>query len=116
MQLGDRICKSCMPDIRQKKTSRFVFSGHDAISLDLSGSYELWDLDPHKAQLKAEVLSCTAPPALMHFPIPCVPLLDNALIINGFGNVHCQELLVMNSDQPSISYLVKSVNTIYMIL
>lgn len=46
----------------------------------------------------------------MHFffPIPCVPLLDNALIINGFGNVHCQELLVMDSKQTSLSYLVTS--------
>lgn len=42
----------------------------------------------------------------MHFSIPCVPLLANTLIITSFGNVHSQELLVMDSTQSSISYLV----------
>lgn len=42
----------------------------------------------------------------MHFSIPCVPLLANTLIITGFGNVHSQELLVMDSTQFSIPYLV----------
>ncbi len=44
--------------------------------------------------------------AQMHFSIPCVPLLANTLIITGFGNVHSQELLVMDSTQSSISYLI----------
>lgn len=42
----------------------------------------------------------------MHFSIPSVPLLANTLIITGFGNVHSQELLVMDSTQLSIPYLV----------
>lgn len=42
----------------------------------------------------------------MHFPIPCVPLLANTLIITSLENVHSQELLVMDSTQFSISYLV----------
>lgn len=47
-----------------------------------------------------------APAAQMHFPIPCVPLLANTLIITSLENVHSQELLVMDSTQFSISYLV----------
>lgn len=46
--------------------------------------------------------------AQRHFSIPCVPLLANTLIITGFGKVHSQELLVMDSTQSSIPYLVLS--------
>lgn len=35
--------------------------------------------------------------AQMHFSIPCVPLLANVPIITGFGNVHSQAFLVMDS-------------------
>ena len=42
----------------------------------------------------------------MHFSIPSAPLLANTLIITGFGNVHSQELLVMDSTQFSMPYLV----------
>lgn len=91
--------------------NRIVFSGHNTISLSLSECDEPSDSDSHKALLKAagsEVLSYCFCSTDAFFLIPCVPLLDNALIINGFGNVYCQELLVMDSKQTSLSYLVTS--------
>lgn len=71
---------------------------------------EPWYLDPHKAPPKAPESSLIALAAQMHFSIPCVPSLANTLIITGFGNVHSQELLVMDSTQSSVSYLVMAEN------
>lgn len=41
----------------------------------------------------------------MHFSIPYVPLPANTLIITSLGNVHSQELLVMDSTQFSVCSL-----------
>lgn len=57
--------------------------------------------------------SLIALPAQMHFSIPHVPLLANTLIINGSGNVHSQELLVLDAKQSSVSYLVMSENNVF---
>lgn len=67
---------------------------------------ELWDLDSHKALLKAagsEVLSYCSSSTDTFFSIPSVQLLANTLIITGSGNVHSRELLVMDSTQATIS-------------
>lgn len=116
MQLGKLVPNSvkCKTEDKIFATDKLVcYSGHDAtvyiFCVCVSECDEPWDSDSHTALLKAagsEVLSYCSCSTDAFFFIPCVPLLDNALIINGFGTVHCQDLLVMDSKQTSMPYFL----------